>query len=96
MHVDETLLKKLEKLSLVEIKEEKRAQTIEQLQEFLSFVENLNEVDTQALDTKFVMTNQSTQLRADEPISKTAIADDILAHAPRSEAHLFVVPKIIE
>ncbi len=96
MRVDDTLLKKLEKLSYIEIKEEKRAQTIEQLQEILSFVENLNDIDTQSEDTKFLMTKQATHLRADEPLSKTEIADDILEHAPRSEAHLFVVPKIIE
>ena len=96
MRVDETLLKKLEKLSYIEIKEEKRAQTIEQLQEILSFVENLNDIDTEGVDTKFLMTEQATRLRSDEPLSKTDIADAILEHAPRSEEHFFVVPKIIE
>ncbi len=96
MNVNEDLLAKLEKLSHIRIDESRRSETIEQLQSILSFVENLSELETDDKDTKFVMTDNPTQLREDTPLSKTAIADDILAHAPRSENHLFVVPKIIE
>ena len=96
MNVDNELLKKLEKLSHIEIADDKREETITQLQSVLSFVENLSEVDTSDEATKFMMQAGTTILRADEPQSSTAIADAILSHAPKSENDSFVVPKIIE
>jgi len=96
MNVDNTLLKKLEKLSHIEIAEEKRDETIAQLQSVLSFVENLSEVDTKNHATKFVMNDGHTQLRADEPRAEHTIATEILKHAPQSTEDSFIVPKIIE
>jgi aspartyl-tRNA(Asn)/glutamyl-tRNA(Gln) amidotransferase subunit C len=96
MNVDNDLLKKLEKLSNLEIAEDKREETIAQLQNVLSFVENISDVDTSDESTKFTMSQNATRLRADEAVSSTAIADDILSHAPKSDNHSFSVPKIIE
>ena len=96
MNVDETLLQKLEKLSQIKIDDSKRDETISQLQNVLSFVENLSEIETSHDQTKFLMTDEPTQLRADEARDAHTISDDILNHAPKAEDHLFVVPKIIE
>lgn len=96
MNVDEALLSKLEKLSQIKIDDSKRQETIGQLQNILSFVENLSEIQTQNDQAKFLMTQEPTQLRADTPRDSHAISDDILDHAPKSADHLFVVPKIIE
>ena len=96
MHVDETLLAKLEKLSHIKIDDDKRTETIDQLQNILSFVENLSDINTDDASAKFLMGDAPTALREDTPQSKTSIADAILDHAPKSENHLFVVPKIIE
>ncbi len=96
MNVDNDLLKRLEKLSNLEIAEDKRQETIEQLQNVLSFVENISDIDTSDEATKFTMSDAATKLRADEIQKSTAIADQILDHAPKSENHSFTVPKIIE
>lgn len=96
MNVDNDLLKKLEKLSHLEISEDKREETITQLQNVLSFVENISEIDTDDEDTKFMMGDAATSLREDTPASSTTIADAILSNAPKSAEHSFVVPKIIE
>lgn len=96
MNVDEALLKRLEKLSQIEIKDEKRQETIDQLQNILSFVENLSEIDTEDEQTKFMMHETATQVREDVPRDTSSVADEILSHAPKSEDHLFIVPKIIE
>jgi len=96
MNVDNELLKKLEKLSHIEISEDKRDETIAQLQNVLSFVENISDIDTEDEATKFMMGDKATGLREDTPISSTEIADGILSHAPKSADHSFAVPKIIE
>lgn len=96
MQIDDTLLTRLEKLSYVKISDDKREEVIQQLSEILEFVDNLSELDTEGVDDTFAMSNASTLLREDTPSCNTQINDDILSHAPQSEEHFFIVPKIIE
>ncbi|SFV75721.1 Aspartyl-tRNA(Asn) amidotransferase subunit C @ Glutamyl-tRNA(Gln) amidotransferase subunit C [hydrothermal vent metagenome] len=96
MQIDDTLLTRLEKLSYVKISDDKREEIIEQLSEIVSFVDNLNELDTDGVDSRFAMNDNATPLREDIPFCDTQINDDILKNAPQSEDHFFVVPKIIE
>jgi len=96
MKIDDALLTKLEKLSYLEIAQDKRAEVIEQLSEIVSFVDNLSELDTTDLDPTFGMTDKGTQLREDTPKASKEISESILSNAPRSEDNFFIVPKIIE
>ncbi len=96
MKIDDELLNRLEKLSYLEIAEEKRPEIISQLSEIVSFVENLSELDTQNVSDTFAMTSNATYLREDTPSCNTQINDDIINNAPKSGDHFFIVPKIIE
>jgi aspartyl-tRNA(Asn)/glutamyl-tRNA(Gln) amidotransferase subunit C len=42
------------------------------------------------------MNANGTPLREDRPFCDAAVNSDILEHAPQSEEHFFIVPKIIE
>jgi aspartyl-tRNA(Asn)/glutamyl-tRNA(Gln) amidotransferase subunit C len=96
MEIDDTLLSRLEKLSMLRIDDAHRKEVIGQLSEIVSFVDNLSELDTAGIPDTFAMTEHATRLREDTPACDTAVNDDILSHAPHSEEHFFVVPKIIE
>ena len=96
MQIDDALLTKLEKLSYLEIADDKREEIIKQLSEIVSFVDNLSELDTTDLDPTFGMTDKGTLLRADEPCTSKPISESILSNAPLSEDNFFIVPKIIE
>lgn len=96
MQVDDTLLSKLEKLSYLKISQDKREEIITQMGEMIAFVDNLSELDTDGVSDTFAMTAKSTLLREDSPTCNTQVNDDILAHAPNSSDHFFIVPKIIE
>ncbi len=96
MKIDETLLQRLEKLSYLQIPQEHREEMIAQLSEIVSFVDNLSELSTEGVDATFAMSEVSTQLREDVGTVDRAVNDDILAHAPHSQEHFFIVPKIIE
>ncbi len=96
MQIDDKLLTRLEKLSYVKISDDKRDEIIEQLSEIVSFVDNLSTLNTDGVDDKFAMSDASTPLREDIPACDTEINDAILKHAPQSEDHFFIVPKIIE
>lgn len=96
MQVDDTLLSKLEKLSYLKISQDKREEIITQMGEMIAFVNNLSELDTDGVSDTFAMTDESTLLREDSITCNPQINDDILAHAPNSSDHFFIVPKIIE
>jgi len=96
MQVDNALLTKLEKLSFLKVSEDKREEIIGQLSEIMSFVDNLSELNTDGIDDKFAMNNESTILRTDTQMCNTEINDNILKNAPQSRDHFFIVPKIIE
>ncbi len=96
MQIDDALLKKLEKLSYLEIADDKREEIISQLSEIVSFVDNLSELDTTDLDPTFGMTDKGTTLRQDQASSSAEVSASILKNAPHSEDNFFIVPKIIE
>jgi len=96
MQVDDALLKRLEKLSFLTIADDKREEIIAQLSGIVGFVDNLSELNTENVDENFAMNASGTPVREDIPACDQSINDDILEHAPQSEDHFFIVPKIIE
>ena len=96
MQVDDAVLSKLEKLSYLEINEDKREEIKEQLSEIVSFVDNLSDLNTEGVDANFSMDNHATPLREDSIKPSTQINEDIMSHAPKSADNFFIVPKIIE
>ncbi|WQZ72694.1 Asp-tRNA(Asn)/Glu-tRNA(Gln) amidotransferase subunit GatC [Helicobacter pylori] len=93
MQIDDTLLQRLEKLSMLEIKDERKESVKGHLAEVLGFVENIFALETHALKAD---TELRTPLREDEPKNQPNIAKEILSHNKHSQDHYFVVPKIIE
>ncbi len=96
MTIDNTLLEKLEKLSMLKIDESKKAELANQLTEILAYVENLSELDTDHLDAAFSTLEGGTPLREDIPNTNPEVVKSIFAHAPDAQNDFFIVPKIIE
>ncbi len=96
VQIDYTVLAKLEKLSSLQIDTTKKEEIIKQLSEIVSYVENLSELDTQALDASFSTLEGGTPMREDQPGCDASIPMDILAHAPGSSDDFFIVPAILE
>lgn len=96
MQIDNTVLTKLEKLSHLRVDEAKKEEIIGQLTEIVSYIENLSELDTSALDASFSTLEGGIPMREDLPQCDPTIPNSILAHAPKSENDFFIVPAIIE
>ncbi len=96
MQIDDTVLAKLEKLSHLRIDDSKKEEVKEQLSGILNYIENLNELDTDALSATFSTLDGGTPLREDSPREANNIAKDILSKAPQGQNDYFIVPAIIE
>ncbi len=95
MKIDDKILNKLEKLSSLKIKEEKREDIINELSKIVDFVENLNELDLEQVEATFTTVEGGTLMREDIPKSDPKIVKTILKNAPDSKGGFFIVPKII-
>ena len=93
MKIDEKLLAKLEKLSMIQV--EDKESMINDLNQIVEFVEILNEVGTSNIEATFNTLNAATPMREDNPVDNDAIKT-ILANAPKVDGNYFIVPKIIE
>ena len=96
MIIDNTVLEKLEKLSMLKIEDEKKEELAGQLTEILAYVENLAELNTDNLDAAFSTLAGGTPLREDSACPNPEISKHIFSHAPNAENDFFIVPKIIE
>ena len=96
MHIDDTVLTKLEKLSHLHIDASKKEEVKEQLTGILNYIDNLNELNTDTLDASFSTLEGGTPLRADRPRERTDIPKEILSHAPQAKDDFFIVPAIID
>lgn len=96
MQINNAVLEKLEKLSHLRIDEGKKEEVKDQLTSILDYIENLNELDTDALTATFSTLEGGTPMREDAPREANEIAKDILAHAPEVKDDFFIVPAIIE
>jgi aspartyl-tRNA(Asn)/glutamyl-tRNA(Gln) amidotransferase subunit C len=94
--INNELLEKLEKLSALKVDESKKDEIISQLSDILTYIDNLNELDTSNLDSYFSTLTGGTPLREDVVVSSEEISKAILNNAPQAEDDFFIVPAIIE
>ncbi|MGD9667873.1 MAG: Asp-tRNA(Asn)/Glu-tRNA(Gln) amidotransferase subunit GatC [Hyphomicrobiaceae bacterium] len=95
MHVDETTVRRIARLARIKITDEEAKGLEKELSGILDWVEQLKQVDTDAIEPMTRVVAQDLKMREDV-VTDGAKADDILANAPASEDHFFVVPKVVE
>lgn len=95
MQITPELIKYLETLARIELNEKEEAKISAELQDILTYMDMLNELDTdgvEALSHAFPVTNV---LRADE-VKPSRPTEEILANAPYKQDGCFMVPKTVE
>ncbi len=95
MKIDKTLISKLEKLSRLELEEKEKVSIQKDLNEILSMVEKLNEIDTTGVKPLIYLSDETNVLREDEVKNQLSRAE-ALKNAPQQDGQHFLVPKIIK
>lgn len=95
MQVDKETLDKIAHLARLEFDEKDSEKMIRDLGNIISFVEKLNEVNTDGVEPLTTMSHEVNALREDEV--KPHLDHDIaLSSAPKKDADYFRVPKVLE
>lgn len=89
-------VKKVAKLSRLEVTEEEIPHLMRKMNQILDWFEMLNEPDTKDVKPMTAaLENSRTRLRADET-NDGGYMKDIMENAPESDHGFFVVPKVVE
>lgn len=95
MQVDEATVRRIARLARIRITDEEAVSLQGELNGILAWVEQLGEVDTDDVPPMTRVADMKLRKRVDE-VTDGEKADDIVANAPLTEDHYFVVPKVVE
>jgi len=95
MSIDAETIRRVARLARIAVKEHEIPHLQGEVNAVLAFVEQLNEVNIDGVEPMTSVTPMEMKKREDR-VTDGDIVDDILANAPATENHFFVVPKVVE
>ena len=95
MSVDAATVKRVAHLARIALPEEEVERMQGEINAILGFVEQLAQVDVEGVEPMTSVTPMRLKQRADA-VTDGGMADSIVANAPLSEDHFFLVPKVVE
>jgi aspartyl-tRNA(Asn)/glutamyl-tRNA(Gln) amidotransferase subunit C len=95
MSVDAATVRRIAHLARIAVKEEDISHLQGELNAMLAFVEQLSEVNVEGVAPMTSVTPMAMKQREDV-VTDGNIADAIVANAPATEDHFFLVPKVVE
>ena len=95
MQITPDLIQYLESLARITLTEDEEKKIGGELQDILTYIDKLNELDTEGVEAMSNCFPLNNVFRADE-IRASMSPDEIVANAPESQDGAFVVPKTVE
>jgi aspartyl-tRNA(Asn)/glutamyl-tRNA(Gln) amidotransferase subunit C len=95
MSVDAATVRRIAHLARIAVTEAEIPHLQGELNAMLAFVEQLSEVDVEGVEPMTSVTPMEMKKRADV-VNDGEIADEVVANAPETQDHFFLVPKVVE
>jgi aspartyl-tRNA(Asn)/glutamyl-tRNA(Gln) amidotransferase subunit C len=95
MKIDRERILRVAELARLELTEEEKTEFANQLSDIISYVEKINELDTESVEPTDHIVELTNVLREDE-VRESIDRSELVKIAPRFEEGHFVVPRIIE
>lgn len=95
MKVDRDALHKIAHLARLEVRPEEEADLLNSLNGVLTWMEQLNEVDTTGIEPLTHISAETNVLREDV-VGNQLPREQALANAPQHDGQFFEVPKVLE
>ena len=95
MQIDRALLDKIAHLSRLEFDEKDAEKMMKDMSAIVTWVEQLNEVNTDGVEPLTTMSHEINFLREDE-VKPHLSHEDALRNAPKKDSDYFRVPKVLE
>ena len=95
MKIDDIMIDRISRLAYLEFAEQERERIRKDLEQILTFVEKLNEIDTEKVAPLIYLSESSGILREDKAI-RTITPAEALMNAPEKDGQFFKVPRVIQ
>lgn len=95
MKIDKNTLEKIAHLARLNFDEKEEQSMLESMSDILTWVEKLNELDTDNVEPLTHMASEVNVLREDK-LGEHLNHEDALKNAPKKDADYFRVPKVME
>ena len=95
MQITPDLIKYLESLARITLTEEQEKKVGTELQDILTYIDMLNELDTDGVEAMSHCLPVTNVMR-DDVVEPSMTPDEITANAPESQDGCFVVPKTVD
>ncbi len=95
MSVDLATVKRVARLARIAVTDEDAERMTGELNGILGFVEQLDEVDVSGIEPMTSVIPIEMRKREDR-VTDGSKAEDVVANAPATEDHFFLVPKVVE
>lgn len=95
MKIDRALLDRIAHLARLEFDEKDAEKMMSDMTSIVSWVEKLNEVDTEGVEPLTTMSHELNVFR-DDRVGEHLAREQALRNAPQKDAEFFRVPRVIE
>ena len=95
MSVDAATVRRIAHLARIAVAESEVPHLQGELNAMLAFVEQLNEVNVDGVEPMTSVIPMDMKKRPDV-VNDGEIADEVVANAPETQDHFFLVPKVVE
>ena len=95
MSVDKTTVSRVARLARINIDDDRLEPMAQELSAIMSWIEQLNEVNTDNVEPLASVTGHALPMREDV-VSDGDMAEKVVQNAPESMSGFFVVPKVVE
>lgn len=95
MEIDKPLISRLEQLARLELSEEEREDLRKDLNNILTMVEKLQELDLEGVAALVYVNEELSKPRPDQVEGQVG-RKEALRNAPESDGEFFLVPKVID
>jgi aspartyl-tRNA(Asn)/glutamyl-tRNA(Gln) amidotransferase subunit C len=95
MKITEETVNRIAQLAKLEFTPEEKIELVGDMNKILTFMEKLNELDTEGAEPLIYMSGQVNALRKDEVVQEIT-HEEALKNAPKKDSDYFRVPKVLE
>ena len=95
MKIDKKLVDKVARLAKLEFDEAAKEKMVSDMNKMISFIDKLEEIDTESIEPLVYMSEETNVLRADD-VGEHSSKENALKNAPQKDSDYFKVPKVLK
>ena len=95
MNIDKATVERVANLARLSFTEEEKEKVQAEMTKIVSFIEKMNELDTEGVEPLIFMSDEINAFREDNSFTEIT-KEEALKNAPQKDSDYFKVPKVIE